>query len=117
MSKLNQAFRAMRKQGLFARQSYWCCSSCAGYAAGEICREKAEAGKPYKGVVFYHQQDAENKRDGDDFYLAYSDTGVDGSLTIEQVGELARSVLEECGIETEWDGNPNVRILIKNNSL
>jgi len=93
MSKLTIAFRALRKAGYFAKQNFWCCQSCAWYAVPE---ERADR------VVFYHQQDRESLSRSGSVHLAWSGDG----------HEICR-ILNENGIETEWDGSENKRILAR----
>ena len=90
--KITGAFKALRKAGYFARQNFWCCQSC-GWAA--IPEEKS------KKVVFFHNQDAERKRAGSSFYLAWSGDGA----------EICR-ILSEHGVKTEWDESPDTRIRV-----
>lgn len=94
MSKeLNTAFRALRKQGYFARQNFWCCSSCGCYAVPE---DKAET------FVFYHRQDADRLAETGETYLTWA-----GDPTV------IRSVFECAGMEVEHDGSESTRILVK----
>lgn len=90
--KLNNAFRALRKRGYFARQNFWCCQTCGCAAVPE---EHAES------YVFYHQQDAEGlKRDGGTM-LAWGGDGY----------EIVKTFLE-AGLTTKWDGSKNTRIWV-----
>ena len=60
---LTSAFKALRKEGYFARQNFWCCQSC-GWAS-------VPDGKGDK-VVFYHNQDASDLRNNGRCHLAWS---------------------------------------------
>lgn len=94
MRKLTIAFRALRKAGYFAKQNFWCCQSCAWHAVPEERADRA---------VFYHQQDKEGLlRGAGSVHLAWSGDG----------HEICR-ILNENGIETEWDGSENKRILAR----
>ncbi len=87
---LNSAFKALRKKGYFARQSWTCCSTCGWYEVPDDKGDKA---------VFYHKQDATGLRDGRGVYLAWS-------------GDAAEIVktLTEAGVKAEHDGSPSRRI-------
>jgi hypothetical protein len=94
-SNLTVAFKDLRKHGYFARQNFMCCQSC-GWAG-------VPDGKEDK-VVFFHNQDNENRLNGEPFYLAWSG---DGNLICD--------VLREHGIEVKWDGGNDTRICVVSN--
>jgi hypothetical protein len=123
-ANLDAAFKCLRGTGLLARQSFMCCSSCAGYQMALDAKKLDDAGKAPTGCVFYHKQDAENLREGQDFYLAFGQIthyGDEGKQThygdTAAVGKLVVDVLSRHGVKTEWDGNPNTRIKVKFDSL
>lgn len=89
-TKLTNAFRALRKLGYFARQNFLCCQSCAWAAVPEDKAERA---------VFYHSQDNSNLQKYGETYLAWAGDG----------NEIVR-ILNENGVQTEWDGSTNQRI-------
>jgi hypothetical protein len=91
-AKLNTAFKALRKAGYFARQSFMCCQSCGCYAVPKALAEN---------YVFYHKQDADNLRAGGRVYLSWSG---DGTF----IGETFR----QTGFEVQWDGKSTTRILV-----
>lgn len=84
-----EAFKTLRRQGYFARQSHTCCSSC-GWA--EVPDEKA--GK----AVFYHRQDADGLDRGR-VHLAWSGNGT----------EICKA-FKDLGLVTNWDGSAATRI-------
>jgi hypothetical protein len=91
-SKLTKAFKALRKKGYFARQNFWCCSTCAWSAMTD---------EQIKKAVFYHRQDADDLREIGSCYLAWSGNG-------HEIVE----VLKENGIEVDWNGSNVTRITI-----
>ena len=94
MSKeLNTAFRALRKQGYFARQNFWCCTSCGLYAVPE---DKAET------FVFYHRQDADRLAETGATYLAWAGDPA-----------VIRSAFECAGMTVEHDGSEAKKFLVK----
>lgn len=115
---LNKAFKELRAAGFLAFQNYSCCQSCAGAKlVGFVENATDEARNKFKGVVYYHKQDGDNKKDGKDFYLAYgridhSKHGMIG-LPTEEIGKTAVEVLNRNGIKTEWNGNAGTRIKVK----
>ncbi len=90
-SRLNEAFKDLRKAGYFARQNFTCCQSCAW---AEIPEEKSDK------VVFYHSQDADHKAD-DKMYVGWSGDGK----------EIC-DIFAKHHIDTLWDGDNNTRIEI-----
>jgi len=119
-SKLNAAFKLMRKRGLLALQAYQCCSNCAGYAITEKAVKLISSGRKNKedirGCCFYHRQDAEDRDKGRPFYVRYGNIdseeyGEIGEDT-EKVGRVVGEALKEAGVSYDWDGSPHVAIEI-----
>lgn len=108
--RIGAAFRALRREGILARQGFLCCQSCAGYAMGERADKLAAEGKAPRGWVFYHGQDRDSLRTTGEVYIAF--TGY-GETTTEEIGVDAAHQLREFGLEVEWDGTDRTRILVK----
>jgi hypothetical protein len=96
-TNLFQAFQDLRRNGYFARMNFKCCLSCAWY---EIPNEEADK------VVFYHNQDNYDFKQGEDLYLAWAGNA----------NEII-SILQRRGLVCEWDGSANSRIVVKNESV
>jgi hypothetical protein len=96
-TNLSNAFAQLRKQGYVAKQNFLCCQSC-GWAA--LSEEEA------KLAVFYHSQDAQGLRKGDDLHLCWAGNG-----------EEIVDVLKNYGLDVEWEGTTNRRIMVKNQSI
>lgn len=115
---LTKAFAMMRKEGFLALRNFTCCQTCAGYEGTEKAVELVKAHKPFKGLVYYHAQDAMDLRRGKDFYIAYGQVKSTelGKLGLDDlsVGRRVKEILEFHGIKVEWNEDPNTRILIKN---
>lgn len=84
-------------KGMLQKQNFLCCQSC-GWAA--LSEEEA------KLAVFYHSQDAQGLRKGDDLYLCWAG---DGQEIVD--------VLKNYGLDVEWEGTTNRRIVVKNYSI
>ncbi len=107
MEALNNAFKEFRKMGFIARQNYLCCQTC-GFAGANTLVEEAQAkGKNVIGIVFYHAQDNERKRDGGDFHMSYD--GV-GDTDQETAGKLICKVLKRNDVVYDWNGDTGTRI-------
>ncbi|MBI2851968.1 MAG: hypothetical protein HYX84_02525 [Chloroflexi bacterium] len=91
-SRLDTAFRQLRKRGYFARRNFMDCQSCAVAAIPDS--------KAHRYVV-YHQQDAEDLRNTGQCYLAWAGDP-----------EEIEAVFYNAGIETRWSGHINDRILM-----
>jgi hypothetical protein len=116
-TKINKAFRLMRKAGLIAKQNYWCCQGCAGCAITNEAVQLLTAGKTVKGCCFYHKQDEDDRKEGYDFHLAYgtmqsSSLGQIGTSN-EEIGQIVAQCLREAEVPYEWDGKGNTRIMVK----
>lgn len=116
--RLSCAFKQMRKQGLFARQNCFCCSSCGGAAIANALEFFGGSGEkqPCMGACFYHKQDNARKIKGEDFYVTYGQIfsqklGAVGLPSVE-VGALVVKALSEAGVKSEWNGDAKVRIKI-----
>lgn len=114
--KLNAAFRALRKRGYIARQSFSCCLTCAGCELSGMLKEAHETGKPLpRGAVYYHRQDAERLRETGRSMLRYGRVewwGGDGEapalttpLSTDQVAVEVMEELERAGVPAKWDGD------------
>ncbi len=115
--KLHRAFELMGRRNLLAKQNFSCCQSCGGYEITGIAVELVKSGAQVDGCVFYHEQDADSLKRGEDFYLAYgnmssTEFGMIG-LPTEEVGKIVVDCLAVAGVPHEWDGSADTRILIR----
>ena len=100
-----KAFAVLREKGYFAEMDFQCCQSC-GWASVPEGQEK---------VVFYHDQDrfafgedcGEEPNDNHHGNLVHP-------LYIAWSGDAEEIIesLSQQGLETEWDGSPDTRIVI-----
>ena len=90
--KINQAFRALRSKGYFARQNFWCCNTCGWHAVPD---DKADK------VVFYHAQAAANLKEDGECWLCWSGDG----------NEIVK-VFQDAGVTANWNGESNQKIQI-----
>lgn len=136
--RLHAAFENLNKQGIEAKENFWCCQSCAGAAL--------ENGGPY---VFWHQQSHESAfgghecqcwcecyedEDTEEFiycdlcewgcscgaedeqdyigenglYLYYGTADGEGAA---EVGNTVKAELEKHGLKVEWNGESNRAIV------
>lgn len=90
-TKINLAFRDLRKAGYFAKQDFWCCQSCAW---SDIPDET-------KKVVFYHKQDTNDLKQGS-FHLAWAGNA-------HEIIDILRS----CGLVVVWKEDESKRINVR----
>lgn len=109
---LTEAFRLMRKRGLLARQNFSCCQNCGCSEMDTMKKEGTPEQRSAIGYAFYHQQDNENKENGQDFYIAYGVFGDAADGAAAAIGQIVTFCLNAAGVVFEWDGNPSTRILV-----
>lgn len=93
--RINEAFRLMRREGLFARQNYWCCRGCAGCAASQAIEERQAKGKTIIGCCYTTQQDCE----------VFKDDGLDRAVKNILRMREALAMLDRGETAPEW-GTP-----------
>lgn len=106
MSKLNEAFAELEREGYFAKQNFQCCQTC-GWAAARVelkAKGVTLADAIYKSsddqkIVFYHLQDA----------IDLEDTGM-CRLAWRGDGNQIRNIMNKHGIFTCWNGSEEDRI-------
>ncbi|MEU4689978.1 hypothetical protein [Actinoplanes sp. NPDC023714] len=105
--RLTDAFRALDRAGIVAREDFACCQSCG---SSEIGDEIGDGG-PARGYVFYHGQDAERAAQGGTLWLAYGT--FDERAGAAQVGEEVVAALRGEGLEVDWTGDAAQRIHVR----
>lgn len=110
--RLTAAFRELNSAGVVARENFECCNTCARSAIGaeigvENSDRAAEGLDPVHGFVFYHAQDAERLQP----YLGFDAVGAAGAEAKAAVGREIVEALRRHGLEPEWNGDPDMKIL------
>ena len=90
--KINQAFRALRSKGYFAKQNFLCCNSCGWHAIPDDQAKKA---------VFYHAQAADDLKKDGECWLSWSGDG----------NEIVK-VFQDAGVTANWNGDSDQKIQI-----
>ncbi|MGA5763454.1 DUF6891 domain-containing protein [Nonomuraea bangladeshensis] len=103
--RLTQAFTALAAAGITAKENFACCSSCGRAEVGD-------AGSPdARGYVFFHSQCTDAAAAGHGLTLLYG--GFDGSpATTAAIGREVVAALEQSGLTTEWNGDPEQAITV-----
>jgi hypothetical protein len=124
-SQLDVAFRALRSAGFVARRSFMCCSGCANSAfCGELRNLPEKARAKIKGIVFYHQQDAEAlysarrrrfaypRRDSLTIRFGATPETDSPAMTTFEVGVAVLLALRDAGLKATWSGKTNACIVV-----
>jgi hypothetical protein len=128
-SNLSRAFAELNDLGVLARENFTCCGTCAG---AEIHAERDES-RPWRGYLWYHQQDTEAlvaSSDGS-VYLGYGayppedfDEDAYDALSRKEKDAWYRSEVERLmdetvfpvlrghGMGVEWNRRLSTRILL-----
>ena len=121
MNNLTKAFQELRgTYHIVSRQNYTCCQTCGCDEMVDLAEKELAKGKAVNGMMFYHNQDHERKEEGQNFRLTYGNLDIDGQkvgFQTEAVGYIVVSVLSKHGVETEWNGDADERILVKTQSI
>lgn len=125
---LMTAFSELAEIGIVARGNFTCCGTCA---SSEIWDERDDS-RTWRGYVYFHAQDAERIPAERATYLGYgvfldaylpksewdalSDQAKDDTYTrlVRELMSEATDVFQRHGIEVEWTGDLDVRILVQN---
>src|SRR5688572_8229272 len=110
--RLDDAFAALESAGIVARQCFSCCSTCGAYDINEEIARAEDDGRTVDGFTFYHQQDAERAAEGAPLFLTFGAVDSDEDEDTVQIGRRIVEQLEAVGLETDWDGTAERRILV-----
>jgi hypothetical protein len=105
--RLTDAFHALDLTGIVAREDFACCQSCGNAEIGD----EGGQGKPARGYVFYHAQDAERAAQGGTLWLAFG--SFDERIGDAQIGEEVAAALRGEGLEVDWAGDAAQRIHVR----
>lgn len=108
-SKVTAAFKALRKEGFIAKQMFSCCQSCA---AARLAVPENE-GKP---AVFYTKQDGEvfdQRPSRKNLFITFGIVNGGDDNDVMAVGAKTKKILEDAGLQVEWDGDPNRRLMVR----
>lgn len=107
--RLNWVFDHLERQGIAARQNYWCCATCANFAISDEIRSAAI---PYIGYIYYHEQNTQNAASGGVIEIRYASRRNDDEGS-RRVGLRVMKAAKLAGLQTSWSGSPDETIVIK----
>jgi hypothetical protein len=109
-TKLAAAFGRMRKAGMLARMNFACCSTCGFYELGEKFKAMDATKRAMSpGIAFFHSQDAERLRNGEDLMIAFGSPEDD---RIVDAGRVVVACLKAEGLTVEWNETAERRIRV-----
>jgi hypothetical protein len=108
--RLNEAFAALNKQGIVARQDFSCCNNCGFTEIWDEVEAEEKRG-PVEGYVFYHLQCTEQAIRTGRLLMAYGSVEDDP----DQLCRVADKVLTELrrvGLKASWAGTTGHPIIV-----
>lgn len=102
-----KAMRKLEKHGVVARPNYLCCTTCASSA---LAWDSEMMG--VQGGVYWHRQNEEGLRKGDDLNIGFVGAGYDDNKTAA-VGKLLADALTKEGLDVMWDGSPDQKVGVR----
>jgi hypothetical protein len=108
--RLDEAFAALDRQGIVARQDFSCCNNC-GFTEiwGEV--EKAEKQQPISGYVFYHLQCTEQAIKTGRLLMACGCVE-ENPEAFQRVGNAVVAELRRVGLNASWGGTAGHPIVV-----
>ena len=108
--RLDEAFAALNRRGIVARQDFSCCNKC-GFA--EIWDEVDEAEKqqPVEGYVFYHLQCTERVIKTGQLLIAYGCLE-ENPVAFQRLGNAVVAELRRVGLDASWGGTTGHPIVV-----
>lgn len=98
--RLDEAFAALNRQGIVARQDFSCCNNC-GFTEIWDEVEKEEERQPVKGYVFYHLQCIERAIESGQLLMAYGCVE-DDTEAFHWVADKIVAELHRVGLNARW---------------
>jgi hypothetical protein len=109
--RLDEAFAALNRQGLVARQNLSCCNNC-GFTEIWSEVERAEQEQPVIGYVFYHLQCTARAIKTGQLLMAYGSVDDEPEI-LKQVAETVVTELQRVGLNASWGGTENHPIAVE----
>jgi hypothetical protein len=108
--RLDEAFAALNRQGIVARQDFSCCNNC-GFAEIWDEVEKEEERQSVEGYVFYHLQCTERAIESGQLLMAYGCVE-DDTVAFRRVANKIVAELRRVGLNATWQGTAGHPIVV-----
>jgi hypothetical protein len=109
--RLDEAFAALNREGIVARQDFSCCNNC-GFTEIWDEVEEAEKQRPVDGYVFYHLQCTEQAIKTGQLLMAYGCIE-ENPEAFKRVGNKIVSELRKVGLNASWGGTAAHPIVVE----
>jgi hypothetical protein len=107
---LDEAFAALNRQSIVARQDYSCCNNC-GFTEIWDEVEEEEKRQPVEGYVFYHLQATETAIKSGQLLMAYGCVE-DDTEAFHRVANKIVAELRRVGLNASWQGTAGHPIVV-----
>jgi hypothetical protein len=109
--RLDEAFAALNRQGIVARQDFSCCNNC-GFTEIWDEIEEAEQQQSVEGYVFYHLQCTERAIKTGQLLMAYGCVEDDPDA-LQRIGNKIVAELRRVGLAASWGGTTGHPIVVE----
>jgi hypothetical protein len=109
--RLDEAFAALNRQGIVARQDFSCCNNCGFIDIWDEV-EKEEERHAVEGYVFYHLQATEQAIEHGELLLAYGCVE-DSAEALRRVANKVVAELRRVGLNASWKGTARHPIVVE----
>ncbi|MBL8794620.1 MAG: hypothetical protein JNM56_12005 [Planctomycetia bacterium] len=109
--RLDEAFAALNRQGIVARQDFSCCNTC-GFAEIWDEVEAEEKIRPVTGYVFYHLQGTERAIETGQLLMAYGCIE-EGPESLNRVASAVVAELQRVGLKASWGGTDRHPVIVE----
>jgi hypothetical protein len=108
--RLDEAFAALNRQGIVARQNFSCCNNC-GFTEIWDEVEEEEKRQPVDGYVFFHLQATETAIESGRLMMAYGCVEED-EVALARVATRIVAELRRVGLNASWGGTAHHPIVV-----
>jgi hypothetical protein len=109
--RLDDAFAALNRQGIVARQNFSCCNNC-GFTEIWDEVEEEEKHQPVEGYVFYHLQATQTAIESGRLLMAYGCVE-DDEVAFVRVASAIVAELRRVGLNASWGGTARHPIVVE----
>jgi len=109
--RFDEAFAALNRQGIVARQDFSCCNNC-GFTEIWDEVEEAEKQQPVVGYVFYHLQGTERAVKTGQLLMAYGCVE-ENPEAFQRIGNTVVAELRRVGLNASWGGTAGNPIVVE----
>lgn len=103
-TRLDRAFADLEKDGILARQNFWCCGTCGGDAVVDEIARANKRKHTFDGYTYFHEQDTTIAVLGHGLNLGYGTPDFEPKESVA-IGLLVVKALRKHGLKPEWSGD------------